>query len=173
MLNKEQIRKLVVEQKLIEGCIKLETQLTPNGFDVTVATVSEFAGSGALDFSNSERVLPACHAIAPHKKKQEDTFGWWKLLPGAYKIRTNETVNLPNTLIALAYTRTSLLRMGAYTQHGVWDAGFHGTGEFILIVANPHGIELKQNCRIAQLVFVPVDETQGYTGIYNNANSRE
>jgi dUTP pyrophosphatase len=169
MLNRENLRKLIREKNLVTGYIDLDTQVTPNGFDLTVDSVSSFNSAGALDFSNKERVLPDCPEISPKKQKPEDKFGWWHLEKGAYKAKTNETVNLPNDLIAIAFPRTSLLRMGAYTHHGVWDAGFNGKGEFILVVENPQGLKLKQNARIAQLVFLPINETdQGYKGIYQN-----
>jgi len=90
------------------------------------------------------------------------------LQKGAYKVRTNEVVNLSNNLSALAFSRTSLLRMGAFTQNGVWDAGFKGKGEFILVVQNPRGVELKQNARLIQLVFFRVEETEEYDGVYKN-----
>jgi dUTP pyrophosphatase len=67
----------------------------------------------------------------------------------------------------MAFPRSSLLRMGAFTQTGVWDAGFKGASEFILIVQNPAGLKLKQNARVVQLVFTKINETaQGYNGIY-------
>ena len=165
MLNKQEIKKLVEGKKLIENYIELETQLTPNGFDLTAGKIYEFDASGAVDFSNKERVVPESKEFLPEKKNETDKFGWWSLKPGTYKVRTNETVNLPNDLVAQAFTRTTLLRSGAYTQHGVWDAGFHGRGEFVLIVGNSHGIKIKQNARIAQLVFLPTKETEGYKGI--------
>jgi dUTP pyrophosphatase len=169
MLNRENLKKLIREKNLVTGYIDLDTQVTPNGFDLTVDSVSSFNSAGALDFSNKERVLPDCPEIPPKKQKPEDKFGWWHLEKGTYKAKTNETVNLPNDLIAIAFPRTSLLRMGAYTHHGVWDAGFNGKGEFILVVENPQGLKLKQNARIAQLVFLPINETdQGYKGIYQN-----
>ena len=168
MLNKEQIKKLIAERKLIEDYINLDTQLTPNGFDLTAGKLFCFRSSGALDFSNSERVIPEGKALLPKKNNPKDKFGWWKLKKGAYKIRTNETVNLPNDLVALAFSRTSLLRIGAFTQHGVWDAGFSGRGEFILVVENPKGIKLKENARITQLIFLPTQETEGYKGVYKN-----
>ncbi|MFA5008928.1 MAG: deoxyuridine 5'-triphosphate nucleotidohydrolase [Candidatus Omnitrophota bacterium] len=168
MLNKQEIKKLVEEKKLLEGHIDLETQLTPNGFDLTAGKIYEFDACGAVDFSNKERVVPEGKELIPEKQKPEDKFGWWTLKTGAYKVRTNETVNLPNDLVAQAFTRTTLLRMGAFTQHGVWDAGFTGRGEFVLIVGNPCGIKIKQNARIAQLVFLPTRETEGYKGIYKN-----
>ena len=58
--------------------------------------------------------------------------------------------------------------MGAFTQNGVWDAGFSGKGEFILVVQNDKGIKVKENARIIQLVFFRVDETESYNGIYKN-----
>jgi deoxycytidine triphosphate deaminase len=58
--------------------------------------------------------------------------------------------------------------MAAFTHHGVWDAGFSGRGEFILSVENPKGIEIKQNARLAQLIFLNVNETEEYQGIYKN-----
>jgi dUTP pyrophosphatase len=169
MLNREEIEKLIKEKNLIEGHIDLAIQLTPNGFDLTAAVIYEFSGAGSLDFSNKEREIPVCREIPLQKIAPEDKFGWWNLKPGIYKIKTNETVNLPPDLIALAFTRTSLLRMGVFTQHGVWDAGFRGKGEFVLVVQNPAGLKLKQNARVAQLVFFKINQTShSYKGIYQN-----
>ncbi|MBI4335724.1 MAG: deoxyuridine 5'-triphosphate nucleotidohydrolase [Candidatus Omnitrophica bacterium] len=167
MLNREEIEKLIKENGLVSGYIHLETQLTPNGFDLTAAEVFEFDSAGSLDFSNKERAVPGGNKLEPNKRSPDDRFGWWDLKSGAYKIRTNEIVALPNDLAALAFSRTSLLRMGAFTQHGVWDAGFRGRGEFVMVVQNPRGIRVKQNARVAQLIFTRINETaRGYDGIY-------
>lgn len=167
--NRNDIERLIKEKNLIEGYINLELQLTPNGFDLTVANVFDFDKPGALDFSNKEREVPEGKEIIPTKKIPEDKFGWWHLKKGSYKVRSNETVNLPYDLVGLAFSRTSLLRMGAFTQHGIWDAGFKGKGEFILVVENPKGLRLKQNARIAQMIFIRINETdKGYRGIYQN-----
>jgi dUTP pyrophosphatase len=169
MLNREEIRRLIEEKKLVQGYIDLQTQLTPNGFDVTACGIFEFSGQGRLDFSNKERQVAAARLLSPSKENVGDKFGWWDLPRGTYKVRSNETVSLPNDLIALAFSRTSLLRMGAFTEHGVWDAGFHGKAEFLLAVDNPSGIRLKENARVAQLVFVRINATrQGYAGVYQD-----
>jgi len=168
MLNKKEIRHLIEKKDLIENYIGLDKQLAPNGFDLTVGKVFEFDSQGALDFSNNERIVPAGKEISAQKKNAKDKFGWWYLKKGAYKVRTNEVVNLPNNLAALAFSRTSILRMGVFTQNGVWDAGFKGKGEFILVVENLHGMSLKQNARMVQLVFFKVEETEEYQGIYKH-----
>jgi len=168
MLNKEEIRELIEKENLIEGYVSLEKQLTPNGFDLSVGKVFSFNSAGALDFSNSERVIPIGEELLPVKKKDSDKYGWWKLNRGAYKFRTNEAVNLPNNLAGCAFSRTSILRMGAFTQNGVWDAGFKGKGEFIFVVQNQNGVEIKQNARVVQLVFFRVEKTEEYNGIYKH-----
>ena len=167
MLNKQEIRKLIEEKGLLSDYIDLDVQLTPNGFDLTCAQIYEFDAPGALDFSNKERKLPQGRLLLPKKENVQDKRGWWDLPKGAYRIRTNETCSIPLDLIALAFPRSSLLRMGAFTENAVWDAGFKGKSEFILVVENPHGIRLKENARITQLVFVRANETaEGYQGIY-------
>lgn len=169
MLNRHQIEALIKEKGLIRDYIDLDTQLTPNGFDLTAAQISGFDEGGAVDFSNKERKVPEGRALLPKRKDPGDKFGWWELARGAYKVLTNETVDIPKDLIGIAFTRTTLLRMGAFTQNGVWDAGFRGRSEFILVVENPHGIRLKQNARVVQLVFQPISETShGYKGIYRD-----
>ncbi|MBI3991065.1 MAG: deoxyuridine 5'-triphosphate nucleotidohydrolase [Candidatus Omnitrophica bacterium] len=165
-LNREELIKLI-EEGLITDYINLDVQITPNGFDLTVRRIFEFDTPGALDFSNKERKLPAGKKLTPQKEDAESKFGWWNLKKGAYKVVTNETVNLPRDLIGIAFSRTSLLRMGAFTQNGVWDAGFRGKSEFILVVENQHGIKIKENARIVQLTFERINKTEkGYDGIY-------
>jgi dUTP diphosphatase len=168
MLNKSEMKMAINEHKLIEDFVDIEKQLTPNGFDITIESIYRFESVGLLDFSNKQRQLPKVKKIETRKKNKEDKHGWWVLPRGSYKVKTNEKVNLPNSLTALGFSRTSLLRMGAFTQNGVWDAGFKGKGEFILVVENPFGIEIKQNARVVQLVFFRVEETESYSGIYKN-----
>lgn len=167
VLNREEIRSMVEENDLIQDHLHLETQLTPNGFDLTAGEIHRYQGPGKLDFSNSERELPDTEPIEPQKKAAEDDYGWWRLEPGVYKVIANEKVNLPNDLMAFTFPRSSLLRMGAFIQNAAWEAGFSGRGTFLLKVDNPEGIEIKQNARVNQIVFIPMGEVeQGYDGIY-------
>ncbi|MFB6114991.1 MAG: deoxyuridine 5'-triphosphate nucleotidohydrolase, partial [Candidatus Nanohalobium sp.] len=54
ILNREELRELIEEKGLIQNYVHLETQLTPQGFDLTVDEIHEYQGSGKLDFSNDE-----------------------------------------------------------------------------------------------------------------------
>jgi dUTP pyrophosphatase len=169
MLNREEIKRLIEKNDLVSNYCDLDTQLTPNGIDLTAAKIFQFSQPGALDFSNKERKIPQSLELPVKKEKPEDKFGWWSLAPGIYKVVTNEKVKLPKDLIGVAFPRSSLLRMGAFTQTGVWDAGFEGISEFVIVVTNPLGMKLKQNARVVQLLFTKITETEtGYNGIYQN-----
>lgn len=167
MLNGPELRILIEKQGLIRDYINLETQLTPNGFDLTAAEIYQFSAPASIDFSNRQRYIPQGVKLLAKKGSQDDKFGWWHLRPGAYKVRSNESFCLPPDLIAIAFPRSSLLRSGSFTQTGVWDAGFKGKAEFILVVANKKGMKLKENARIVQLIFARINKSsQGYKGIY-------
>lgn len=166
ILNGDEIRELIETQSLVGGFLDLEKQLTPNGMDFTASAVHAFDGAGAVDFDNSGRVLPAVREV-PGEHPGPAQEGWWLLREGAYRVSSNETVRMPLGLIAFAFPRSSLLRCGAFTQTGVWDAGFHGKSEFILVVQNPAGIRIRKNARLIQLVFARISPAaKGYDGIY-------
>lgn len=168
LLNRDELRVLIEDEDLISGYPHLETQLQPNGFDLTAGEIHTFDGPGRLDFSNDEREIPDSTALTPEKQDPDDEYGWWELDPGVYKVVMNERVDIPTDLAGIGFPRSSLLRMGAYTQNAFWDGGYTGTGAFILHVRNPEGIAIKENARVNQLAFIRMDETsEGYRGRYH------
>ena len=163
MLNDQEIRRLVEERQMITGFTDLATQLQPSGFDLSLESVEAFKGGGATDYSNEGRVLAETEPLA------SDEAGWFNLGQGCYKVVYNETVRMPLDVAALARTRSTLLRSGAALGTAVWDPGYQGRSSSLLVVHNPHGIRLKRNARIAQLVFFHTGEVEkGYTGAYQN-----
>ena len=160
ILTKEDIVELQKKFHIIEGAVDFERQLTPQGVDLTVKEIHEFVERGCIDFDNSSRRIPETKKI----EWEEDTIF---LKPGIYKLVTNEIFNLPTNLAAISQSRSSLLRMGAFVSTGVWDAGFSGRAEFVLVVMNPKGIEIKRNARVAQLLFIKLTrDTEPYRGIF-------
>ena len=166
-LNKEQLRERIEQENLVSNFIDLEAQLQPAGFDVTASEIHRFKGSGKVDFSNDEREIPETEEVKPVMRDEHDEYGWWMLDEGAYKVVMNEKVDIPESLTGYAFPRSSLLRMGCTIDNAVWDAGYTGTGSFLLIVDNSDGVEIKENARVNQLVFERIDETEGYSGKYH------
>lgn len=163
MLNSKAIRQLIETQQLITGYVDLEKQLQPAGFDISLKEVHAYWGGGAVDFDNKERKL------APTRQLEADASGWYTLPQGCYMIVYNEAVKMPLNVVALARARSTILRNAAAIETAVWDPGYQGRSSSLLVVHNPSGIKLKQNARVAQLVFYSTDEVEkGYSGVYQN-----
>ena len=160
------LARLKGESPLISGYLSLEDQLQPNGFDLSVAQVSELTGPGALGRTNAERVVPEARPLP------FDAEGWLDLQPGMYQVLFNEIVALPNDLMALGRPRSSLCRCGATLGTAVWDAGYTGRSTSLLVVTNPAGLRLARDARVLQLVFFTLDmpTAKGYSGVYQGEN---
>jgi dUTP pyrophosphatase len=161
MLNSNAIRSLIEKRQLISNFIDLEKQLQPAGFDLSLKEVLSYSGSGAVDYTNLER------KIADTETLKADSNGWYNLGKGCYVVIYNETVKMPLNIVAIARTRSTLLRNGAVVETAVWDPGYQGRSSSLLVVHNPMGLRLKQDARIAQLIFYIIEEVEkGYDGVY-------
>lgn len=155
----------LVKGGMAEGAVDVKAQLQENGFELTVAKVEAFDGAGRVGFSNADRVLPGYTPL----DWGED--GWLFLRPGSYKIIFNEVVSIPKDMCAIARPRSSLLRSGVTVHTAVWDAGYRGRSEALLIVYNPAGFYLRKDARMIQLIFMSLASAQqGYSGQYMNEN---
>jgi dUTP pyrophosphatase len=142
-----------------------DEHVQPNGVDLSLDAVWRFLGPGAVGMRSVDRHLPAREELA------FDQAGWLELGPGTYGIRYAEPVDMPTDCGGLCFPRSSLLRMGLTVPTAVWDAGYAGRGEGLLVVGNPHGVRVQRGARIAQLVvFRLTQATAGYQGRYQGEN---
>jgi dUTP pyrophosphatase len=163
MLNSKIIKQLIETRQLISGYVDLDKQLQPAGFDLSLKEVHTYWGAGSIDFDNTERKLASTRQLKP------DSAGWYVLPEGCYMIVYNEAVKMPLNVVALARSRSTILRNAAAVGTAVWDPGYQGRSSSLLTVHNPRGIRLKQDARVAQLVFFTTDEVdKGYSGVYQN-----
>ncbi len=156
MLSGDEIRRLGIVALSGEGHVQ------PNGIDLSIDALWRFGGAGAL--GQVDRTLP---------EREEIAFGadGWVALPlGTYGIRYAERVTLPSDCGRLVFPRSSLPRMGVHVPTAVWDAGYAGRGEGLLIVNNPAGLRLQRHARIAQLIVFRLSEAaaRGYAGRYQH-----
>ncbi|MFH0769673.1 MAG: deoxyuridine 5'-triphosphate nucleotidohydrolase [Chloroflexota bacterium] len=166
VLSKSDIHRLLrQEPPLIEDYVDLETQVQPNGIDLTLHGIALLQSGGKIGDSDSQRRVSDLAPLV------FDGLGFIDLVPGAYIVTYNEIVHLPNDVMALARPRSSLLRCGVTVNTAVWDAGYSGRSQSLMVVYNPLGFRLQKNARIVQLVlFKLTQETEGYHGVYQNEN---
>ena len=142
-----------------------DSQYQPAGIDITLKEVCEFKSAGKIDFDNSERKISD---VEPIKFNNEEV----NLSPGAYKVIFNEYVKIPSNTAGFCLPRSSLLRCGATLECAVWDPGYEGRSEALLLVKNEHGLILKKNAKIGQMVFMKLAEEakELYEGRYKGEN---
>jgi dUTP pyrophosphatase len=166
VLSRKDIKRLILQSpSLIEGYIDLEQQLQPNGFDITLRDIAMLQNMGRIGEDNAQRQLPDLAPLI------FDNQGFLELVPGSYIITYNEIVHIPTNLMALARPRSSLLRCGVNIGTAVWDAGYSGRSQSLMLVYNMNGFRVQKDTRVAQLVFMTLSaETEGYAGKYQNEN---
>ncbi len=170
MLSHDELISLINKKPpIVEQMIDPEIQVQPNGIELTLQRVEVHETSGSIAFDNSERKLPVTKNI------DFDEEGWLHLPKGSYKIVFNEIVNIPGNIAAIAKPRSSLLRCGATVETAVWDAGYRGRSESLLVVYNENGFKVKKNARVLQLLFFRLGEEviKGYRGVYQNENIKK
>lgn len=142
-----------------------ESQYQPAGIDITLKEVYNFKSAGTIDFDNRERKISDVEPLQFENDKVA-------LKPGAYKVIFNEYVRIPQDVTAMCLPRSSLLRCGVTLECALWDPGYEGRSEALLVVRNEHGITFKKNAKIGQMVFVRLaeDAKSLYEGVYKGEN---
>ncbi len=142
-----------------------ENQFQPAGVDITLKEIYVFKNAGKIDFDNSERKISEVESLQFQNQEV-------KLPPGSYKVIFNEYVKIPKNLVGFCLPRSSLLRCGVTLECAVWDPGYEGRSEALLLVYNPHGLILKKNAKIGQMIFSNlVEESKEiYSGQYQKEN---
>jgi dUTP pyrophosphatase len=153
-------------QNLVESMIDPETQTQMCGMEMTLQKIERFTSAGTVAFENLERELPRTEPM------DFDPAGWIILPAGAYLVTFNEIVNIPRDVAALARARSTLLRCGASLETALWDPGYRGRSQSLLVVYNPNGLRLKKNARLMQLVFMRLEKEaeKVYSGKYLGEN---
>ena len=131
VLSDRDIRKAVESGRLrIEGF--REENLTPNGYDLTIAEVAVLAREPETVRSGTAKVPPQ----------------------GRFAVSTAEVVELGPDVTAQLWLRTTWARRGVLAAFGKVDAGFRGTLTLPACNASPFDVlELPVGERFAQIVF--------------------
>jgi len=166
-LDRNSIAELILgSPPLIESYLSIDEQLQPNGFDLSLQDVSQLTSGGNMGSEPDQRKLSDAETL------EFDQDGWLHLSPGPYLISFNEVMNLPLNLMALGLPRSSLLRSGVSIHTAVWDAGYRGRSQALLVIHNNHGYDLRKDARLMQLVFFHLTQPvgQGYQGRFLGEN---
>lgn len=177
--------RLALKRNLITNLLSPAHQTQPNGIDLTVKEIFKWTSAGVVDFDNSQRKTsdteelhfpaapsqpPSSTSPSPPSSSLTPSLSSLHLQPGAYLLSFHENINLPLSLSATIYVRSTLFRSGALITSGVIDSGYSGPLGAMLQVCNPHGLVVYERARVAQVVFWKLSESvrdgEGYRGVY-------
>jgi len=167
ILSREDILEMLkATPPLVESLCDVQQQVQLNGVDLTVKEIALLSSPGSLNLRNEARVLSSTSPLV------FDGLGGIDLLPGCYLVTHNEVVNLPKNIMALAMPRSSLLRCGVSIHNAVWDAGYSGRSQSLMVVYNSQGFRLYKDARVVQLVFFRLSHevAEGYKGMFQGEN---
>jgi dUTP pyrophosphatase len=178
----------LILRKVVTKIISPALQSQPCGVDLTLKKIFTWTSAGTVDFDNSGRkaasttelpfTLPLSqvstsdqklkdHVASESLQPRANILGFINLPRGYYLVEFNEVVDVPLDTMGQIFGRSSLFRSGALVNAGVMDSGYRGTVGALLQVANPAGLRLYQNARLAQIVFhLMTEPVEGYKGIY-------
>jgi len=148
------------EPPIVDKMKDPRVQVGVNGIDLSVGKVERFDGPGIVGFKSEDTTLPSLREVRIESSTHLD--------PGAYKITYNEEIHVPMNFVAVARPRSTLLRLGVTVETALWDSGYEGISESLLLVHNPSGVDLHKNARVVQLVFLKGSQRVmiGYRGRY-------
>ncbi|MBS3813559.1 deoxyuridine 5'-triphosphate nucleotidohydrolase [Candidatus Bipolaricaulota bacterium] len=146
----------------LRGMLDEDLQVQPAGVDLTVQDIERFAGPGVIDFDNSSRKIARGEELTDEKLEGGSS----------YRVTYNETIRVPEDAIGVILPRSSLMRNGGHLVSAVWDPGYEGRGQGLLQVLNPHGLIVKKDARIGQIVFIALEEeaSSTYEGRFQGEN---
>lgn len=138
-----------ITRERVDDIVHLDTQLAPNGLDLTVGAVFELQGDGQLDFGGGEYKPANREKLAPELRDEDDDYGWWELDEGSYVIRYNETVQPKGDEIGRVRPLDRLLQAGAL--HADFDLEGDRENLETLLWVGTGGVNLKENFRASRL----------------------
>lgn len=91
---------------------------------------------------------------------------YWHLFPGVYSFDAFQSVSMADGEAGWLVPRSSLTRNGVDVRSALYDAGYQGGVNGIIVVHNPGGIKIERGARIAQFVIVKAETAKLYDGQY-------
>jgi len=140
-----------------------DEQIQPNGVDLRLGELFRITGTGALHPAGTQ--LAEREAV---ERPDDPAAAPEPLAPGAYVVRYVERVRVPEGHVGLILPRSSLLRNGAVLYSALWDQGYEGRGEGLLVLWHP--LVLPPRCRIGQFMLMTAEAAAAYCGQWQGEN---
>ena len=160
VLGIEKLHALVKKQNLVEGLSERELKEPEGaGFDLRIGELYEISGQGFL--GEIERETPDMKLIDSYMQGETKKL---VLKPNIYYLlKTIESVNMPDDLLAIMTPRSTLFRSGVYVFGGQVPPGYKGGLSMGIYNFRNEDFQLELGSRIVHIMFFQV---QGKGNVY-------
>ncbi|MDO8436033.1 MAG: hypothetical protein Q7S82_01435 [bacterium] len=162
VLGVKKLLELVKTKKLVENLSERELNNPEGaGFDIRIGELYKVKGKGFLGVE--ERETPGMELIA---KYEEGKIQKVALSPRTYyALKTIETLNMPDDLLAITTPRSTLFRSGVYIFGGQTPPGYKGGLVMGIYNFRDEAFDLEMGARVLHIMFFQVEgESNLYRG---------
>jgi len=137
-------------------------QIQPNGVDLTVSGIERITGRYAR-FNRDDYRKPAREAVEYSYTERPGAVPHFRLYPGHYAVIYGEKVTIPEGHVGRVYPRSRVMRSGLHLTSALWDQGYEGRGEGLLIVPTfLDRITIEAGASLAQMVFIEAESVPAF-----------
>lgn len=160
VLGIKELLKLVKEKKLVDNLSERELNNPEGaGFDLRIGELYEISGKGFLGVE--ERATPEMKLLAKYEEGKTIKV---ELKPHTYyALKTIESVNMPDDLLAIMTPRSTLFRSGIYIFGGQTPPGYKGGLTMGIYNFRDEVFELEIGSRVVHIMFF---EVKGESNLY-------
>lgn len=153
VLGIKELHRLVQEKQLVSHLSQREMENPEGaGFDLRIGELYEISGKGFLGVT--ERETPAMSVLA---KYEEDKTIEVPLKPNTYYVlKTIESVNMPENLLAIMTPRSTLFRSGVHIFGGQVPPGYAGELNMGIYNFRQEEFRLEMGARVVHIMFFEV-----------------
>jgi len=153
VLGIKELHRLVQEKKLVENLSPRELENPEGaGFDLRIGELYEISGQGFLGIT--ERETPVMNLLAKYNESKTTEV---LLKPNIYYVlKTVESVNMPEGLLAIMTPRSTLFRSGVYVFGGQVPPGYAGELNMGITNFRQEEFRLEMGARVVHIMFFEV-----------------
>lgn len=154
ILGVKKLLELVEKDKLVENLSERELNNPEGaGFDLRIGELYEISGQGFLGVE--ERETPEMKLIAKYEERKVVKV---ELKPRTYyAMKTMESLNMPDNLLAIMTPRSTLFRSGIYIFGGQTPPGYKGGLTMGVYNFREEPFELEMGARVVHIMFFQVE----------------
>lgn len=159
-LGADQLLKLVKKNKLVEGLSERELKNPEGaGFDLRIGELYQIKGKGFLGVT--ERETPDIKPIAKFNKNSPQKISLKSHT--YYLLKTIESVNMPNNLLAIMTPRSTLFRSGVFIFGGQVPPGYKGGLNMGIYNFRDRDFDIEMGSRVVHIMF---SQVKGKSNLY-------